>query len=337
MRGRCAGKAPRLARRLRAPSARGGRRLRFGLGRRLRLALLDVFERQQQLIVRQALGAAAEAVALQVLDDLNEPFCALALGDQHRLQRLGIVGKRLGGLRHAPDDTMIREAFATIFEPLIHFAAGQPGSCGADVSFAAPTRRQSRPSMSAESCAADNASRRSRSSAIGTGRLRGVLRTDTRPCRPRNQLYPVGAFGAEHVDRAVERIGAHHVANQRRQTFRPFAEVDRPRRHQHAHRARRTDHFAAFSAPMIAVTIATSAPGHTQTLDPSMSNSIECGRASPVLFAPPTSGDCTVLGASTTTGAKAAASTATSILQTRLADARRTTAAASDRGGARRG
>jgi len=77
-----------------------GRRLRFGLCRRLRVALLDVFERKQQLIVREALGAAAEAVTLQVLDDLNEPFCALALGDQHRLQRLWIVGKRLGGLRH---------------------------------------------------------------------------------------------------------------------------------------------------------------------------------------------------------------------------------------------
>ena len=42
-----------------------------------------------------------------------------------------------------------------IFAPLIHFAAGQPGSFGAGVSFAALTRFQSRPSMSAESCAAD--------------------------------------------------------------------------------------------------------------------------------------------------------------------------------------
>ena len=93
---------PRLARRLRARlrPRRGRSWLRLRLGR-ARLALLDVFERQQQLIFRQALGAAAEAVALQFLDDLDKPFCAQALGDQHRLQRLGIVGKRLGGLRHA--------------------------------------------------------------------------------------------------------------------------------------------------------------------------------------------------------------------------------------------
>ena len=101
-RGRCAGRAPRLARRLRAPSARARRRLRFGLGGRLRLALLGVLERQQQLVFRQALGATAEAVTLQLLDDLNEPLGALTLGDQHRLQRFWIVGKRLDRLRHGP-------------------------------------------------------------------------------------------------------------------------------------------------------------------------------------------------------------------------------------------
>jgi hypothetical protein len=36
-----------------------------------------------------------------------------------------------------------------IFKRLIQFAAGQPGSLGAGVSFAARTRPQSRPSMSA--------------------------------------------------------------------------------------------------------------------------------------------------------------------------------------------
>jgi hypothetical protein len=46
-----------LARSFRARS----RRLRLGLGRRLRLALLDLFERQQQLIFRQAFGAAAKS------------------------------------------------------------------------------------------------------------------------------------------------------------------------------------------------------------------------------------------------------------------------------------
>jgi hypothetical protein len=53
------------------------------------------------------------------------------------------------------------------------------------------------------------------------------------------------------LDPAVERIGAHHIPNQRRQTFRAFAEVDRSRRNEHAHRARWTDHFKVFNAPMI--------------------------------------------------------------------------------------
>ena len=84
------------------------RRLRFGRLGLASLALLDVFERQQQLVFRQTLGAPAKAVALQLLDDRNKPCCALALGDQHRLQRLWVVGKRLGRLRHAEDDIMIR-------------------------------------------------------------------------------------------------------------------------------------------------------------------------------------------------------------------------------------
>ena len=91
-----------LARGLRAHR----RRLGLGLGRRLGFALLDLFQSQQQLIGRQRLGAAAEAVALQLLDDLDQPFGPDALGDQHRLQRFGIVGKRLGGQRHACEGTI---------------------------------------------------------------------------------------------------------------------------------------------------------------------------------------------------------------------------------------
>jgi hypothetical protein len=85
-----------FARAVRARGSRPGFRLRG----RLRLALLGILERQQQLVFRQALGAAAEAVTLQVLDDLSEPFGALTLGDQHRLQRFRIVGERLDRLRH---------------------------------------------------------------------------------------------------------------------------------------------------------------------------------------------------------------------------------------------
>ena len=82
------------------------RRRRFGLGLRsgFRFALFGLFESQQQLIGGQRLSTASEAVALHVLDDLNQPFRPDALGDQHRLQRLGIVRKRLGGCeRHGCD------------------------------------------------------------------------------------------------------------------------------------------------------------------------------------------------------------------------------------------
>jgi hypothetical protein len=82
-----------------------GLRLRLGLGRRLRFALFDVFEGEQQLVGRQRLGASAEAMALHVLEDLDETFRADALGDQHRLQRLGVIGQCVDGRRHVRDDT----------------------------------------------------------------------------------------------------------------------------------------------------------------------------------------------------------------------------------------
>jgi len=76
------------------------RRCRIGFSRSFRLSQLDVFKAEQQLVGREALGAAAEAMALQVLDDLDEPFGTNPLGDQHRLQRFGIVGKPFGVRPH---------------------------------------------------------------------------------------------------------------------------------------------------------------------------------------------------------------------------------------------
>jgi hypothetical protein len=102
---------------------------------------------------------------------------------------------------------------------------------------------------------------------------------------PEYQLHPVRAFGAEDVDRPVERIGPHDLAHQSRQAFSPFEEIDGLHRHHHPYRTCRANHLAAFSAPMIAATIAASAPGQTHTIEPSMSNSIECGRATGALFA----------------------------------------------------
>ena len=39
---------------------------------------------------------------------------------------------------------------------------------------------------------------------------------------PEYQLHPVRAFGAEDVDRPVERIGLHDLAHQSRQAFSPL-------------------------------------------------------------------------------------------------------------------
>jgi hypothetical protein len=60
--------------------------------------LLDVFQTQQHLFLGQRFRPAPEAMSLQLLDDLTQPFALAPLGQQHRFQRLEIV--RQGVVRH---------------------------------------------------------------------------------------------------------------------------------------------------------------------------------------------------------------------------------------------
>jgi hypothetical protein len=60
--------------------------------------LLDLFQTQQHLLLRQRLCPAAKAMPLQLLDDLTQPFALAPLGEQHRFQRLEII--RQGVVRH---------------------------------------------------------------------------------------------------------------------------------------------------------------------------------------------------------------------------------------------
>jgi hypothetical protein len=81
-------------------AGRLGRRGLFGLGVPSRLDLLGLFQSQQELILGQALGAAAEAVTLQGLDDLAQPLALGALLQKHRLERTRIVRKGRSGRGH---------------------------------------------------------------------------------------------------------------------------------------------------------------------------------------------------------------------------------------------
>ncbi len=87
-------------------AALSGRLLAFGggLGFLLRggarFRLFDLFEREQHLVFGKGLGASSKAMALHLLDDLHETIVARPLGEEHRLQFVRIVGKRLDRLRH---------------------------------------------------------------------------------------------------------------------------------------------------------------------------------------------------------------------------------------------
>jgi hypothetical protein len=87
------------------------RRLGFMIGFFAGCGLLDVLKAQQQLILGKRFGPAAEPMTLHLLDDLFEPLGAGALRQQHRLQRAGIVGKRI--CRKAPREGMENDLSTT--------------------------------------------------------------------------------------------------------------------------------------------------------------------------------------------------------------------------------
>jgi hypothetical protein len=70
------------------------------LGVRGGLSLFGLFQPQQQLILGQALGAAAEAVTLHRLDDLLQPLGARPLGQEHGLEQVRIIGESLHRAGH---------------------------------------------------------------------------------------------------------------------------------------------------------------------------------------------------------------------------------------------
>ena len=75
-------------------------------------------------------------MTLQFLDDLEKPLVADPLGNQHRPERAGIVGKRIrrnghGGIR--PCGAVRRERF----QPDDSLCRNHPGCIGAGISRAA--------------------------------------------------------------------------------------------------------------------------------------------------------------------------------------------------------
>lgn len=72
----------------------------FGLFLACRLDLLCLLEPEEQLIFGQALGPAAEAMALQFLDDLGQASVLDIARQDHRLQHIRIVGKLVRRHRH---------------------------------------------------------------------------------------------------------------------------------------------------------------------------------------------------------------------------------------------
>ena len=89
------------------------------------LDLLGFFQSQQKLVFGQRLSPSAEAVALQFLDDLNQAGILDVTRQNHRLQRVRIVGKLSAVIAMTGSDH-IRRRRATMESGLIHLVAGHP-------------------------------------------------------------------------------------------------------------------------------------------------------------------------------------------------------------------
>lgn len=104
------------------------------------LDLLGFFQTQKQLIDGKALGPAAEAVALQFLDDLAQPLVLGALSGKHRLKRDRIAGLRLGRVAHEADSIMHSNALPAFWAIRgINLARPARASRGRHVRAASPT------------------------------------------------------------------------------------------------------------------------------------------------------------------------------------------------------
>lgn len=68
-----------------------------------RFLLLGLFQSQQQLILGQAVCPSPKAMALQLVDDLAQPFVRGALGQKYLTKRGRIAGKGLLRVIHDPD------------------------------------------------------------------------------------------------------------------------------------------------------------------------------------------------------------------------------------------
>jgi len=78
----------------------------FVAGDAFGLDLLGLLEAQQQLVDRQRLGPAAEAVALQLLDDLAQPIDLGLARRQHGLQGGWIIRKHRDRFAHEVDSSI---------------------------------------------------------------------------------------------------------------------------------------------------------------------------------------------------------------------------------------
>jgi hypothetical protein len=257
-----------------ASPARQSRRLVAVLlltGFRRSECLFQILECERQLIGSNPFGPAAEAVALQFLDDGDQALdlatssgelvgMPLSLGQQQSPQSVRIGREVIKASRHSAMESHPRRFVAVELAPespcrglqrrvrrrYTHTTHPRP------IKTFEKSRELSRTEPH-HTVADRRPPERSLFQPLGDQHEPGAV--------PEQQLHAIRALGPEDVDNAAIRIGTKALAHHCSKSVHAFTKIDRLRRDQYLHAAGGDDHEAAFTARRTSFSIAASTPG----------------------------------------------------------------------------
>ena len=198
--------------------------LRRGVSRRERL--LHVLQRQRQLLGIEPLGAAAEAMALQLPDDCRQPLellgMARPLGQEQRTQCIGIGGEGISS-GHRARVNHIAAFVSHHASHLSHCVARSKRRLRrvhAHRAHPRPVetfeqRRELRGGQTHHAVADPRPAKRALLQPLGNQHQPGAV--------PQQQLHAIGSLGPEHVDHAAIGIAAQALPHQRGEAIHALA------------------------------------------------------------------------------------------------------------------
>src|SRR5438128_6837832 len=238
--------------------------------------LFQILECERQLIGVEPFGPAAEAMALDVMDDGNAALgratsgselagMPLALGQQQSPQSIRISRELIEGVRHGTMESHPRRFVAVALAPESPCRGLQrrmrrrhPNSTHTHPIKTFEKSRELSWRESHDTVADRRPPERPSFQPLGDEHDPSAV--------PEQQLHAICALGPEDVDDAAIRIGTEALAHHGSKSVHALTEIDRLHRDQNLHAAGGNNHEAAFTARRTSFSVAASTPGGTRTV-----------------------------------------------------------------------